>query len=342
MIKTITAILLFTLLISKGYGQRNDLEAYVAKGVELHDKGDYKGAIDQYEKALKIDKQSPLANYEISSTYFALNNYKKAIDYSEVVISQNTKFVDQAYIMKGSALDLLGKPKEAVNTYKKGIKDYPQSHLLYYNLALTSYNLKDYKGAEVALQQALTVNPSHASSHLLLGYLMSEQNNRVKSLLALYNFLLLEPQSKRSKPVLELVNGQLSKGVKKENEKSISINLAANKESDEFQAAELMLSLLEASKTVEKKEGKTEQELFTENTNSFFSVLGELKKENKSFWWNYYVDFYYAMKNSNQVETFSYYISQSANEVKVNEWLNTNKEKIDSFSKWYKEYERHK
>ncbi len=340
--RTIKVLLILLIFASKAYAQTDELKKFVDTGVELHDKGDYQGAIEQYKKALLIDPKSPLANYEISSTYFALKEYDQAIEHSNKVIAENSKYVDQAYIMKGSALDLMGKAKEAVSTYKEAIKSYSANHLLNYNLGFTLYNSKDYTGAEEALQKALTIKPSHASSHLLLGYLKIAQNNRVKALLALYNFLLLEPKSNRGKPALEILSSELKKGVTQENEKSTTITLAASKESEEFKAAELMLSLLEASKNLEKNEGKTEAELFADNTKSFFSVLGELKKNNQGFWWNYYVDFFYALANNNHVETFCYYISQSKEDEKNRDWLKSNKDKIDAFSKWYNEYDRKK
>jgi tetratricopeptide (TPR) repeat protein len=337
--KTIKVILMLTLCICKSYGQDNELQNFVDLGVKLYDDGDYKGAIEQYNKALKIDKKSAVANYEISSTYFALKDYEKAIEYSDNIISNKLSYLDQAYILKGSALDLLDKPKEAIKVYKEAIKQFPISHLLYYNLAYTYYNSKEYKDAEEALQKALKIKPSHASSHLLLGFVMSDQGYRVQSLLALYNFLLLEPKGNRATSAYELLNSELKKGVKKDNEKSTTITLS-NNGSDEFRAAELMLSLLEASKGLEKNENKTEYELFSDNTKSFFSVLGELKKDNKGFWWNYYVDFFYTLTNDKHNEAFSYYISQSKNDEKINSWLKSNKNKVDALSKWYTNYNR--
>lgn len=338
--KTIKTILIFALFICQAYGQTNELQNYVDQGVKLYDHGDYFGAIEQYKKALQIDKNSPLANYEISSTYFALKEYEKAIEHCDRIISAKSNYVDQAYVLKGSALDLSGKSKEAVKTYVKAIKEFPNNHLLYYNLALTFYNLKEYKDAEVALQNALKIKPSHASSHLLLGYVMSDQGNRVKSLLALYNFLLLEPKGNRAKAANELLDFELKKGVKKENEKSITITISDNKESDEFRAAELMLSLLEASKSLESNEKKTEYELFTDNTKSFFTVLGELKKDNKGFWWDYYVDFFYSMTNEKHIDAFSYYVTQSKEDEKITSWLEDNKDKVDAFLTWYSNYDR--
>jgi len=336
----IKAALLISLLGSTAYSQSPELQNFVEQGVRLHDKGDYNGAIEQYKKALLIDDKSPLANYEIGSTYFALTDYQKAMEHADKVIAANTSYLEQAYVLKGTVLDVMGKPDEAIKVYNEAIKSFPNKYLPYYNLAVTSYSIKEYKNAEEALKKSVTLNPSHASSHLLMGYTMDAQNSRTKSLLAVYNFLLLEPKGNRAKTACKLLDFLLKKNVKKDNEKSVTITFDPGKSSDEFSSAELMLSLMEAGKTTEKNKGKSEQELFSENTKSFFSILGELKKDNTGFWWDYYVDFFYAMTNDKHTETYCYYIMQSNDDEKINGWLKNNDEKVESLSNWYSNFKR--
>ena len=320
--------------------QPSDVKRLIEQGAALHDEGNYVGAIEKYQEALRIDKNSALANYEISSSYFASKEYEKAIRYSDVLIAGKMEFSDQAYIVKGSALDMMEKPKEAVKSYKEGIREFPKNYLLHYNLAYTYYNMRDVKATEEALQHALRLNPEHASSHLLLGFLMSDKGNRVKSLLALYNFLLLEPKGKRATSAYELVQAQLKQGVKKDTEKNTTITLSDTKESDEFRAAELMLSLTEAAKGLEKNENKNQYELFSDQTKSFFTVLGELKNKNKGFWWDFYVDFFYTLTEKSYAEPLSYYISQSLQDDKINSWMITHKDQVDALSAWYAHFTR--
>lgn len=323
------------------FAQDADVKQFVKQGIELHDNGDYKGAIDMYQKALKLDSKSALVNYEIASSYFSAKNYAKALQHIEVVLAANTDYLDQAYILKGSALDQQGKSKEAIEVYEGAIKRYKGNYLLYYNLALTLTNSKGDKEKIIqSLQQALRLNPAHASSHLLLGYTMLEEGKRVQSLLALYNFMLLEPKSGRSQDALSVIIAQLGQGVEKKDSKTINVLVSPNKESDEFSATEMMLSLLQATNIGEESKDKSEHELFIKTTESFLSILSELKKENKGFWWDFYVDFYSSMKENNNVTTFCYYIWQVKNNVKVNRWLQDNPSKITRFSKWYDAYQQ--
>lgn len=337
---SIKLILIITLILGKAYSQSTEVEGLVNQGISLYDNGDYKGAIEQYLKALAIDNKSTLASYEISTAYFALGDYKNVLVFCDKVLTTKSDFRDQAYVLKGSAQDLLDNTDDAIKTYKKGIKEFPEKYLLHYNLALTYYKTKELKAAEESLQKALVLKPLHSSSHLLLGYVMNEQGQRIKSLLALYNFLLIEPTSKRANAAYDLLVIQLEKGVKKVNDNSINITLPATKESDDFGSAELMLSLLTAAKSTEKNRDKTEYELFSDNTSSFFSFLGSIKKNNKGFWWDYYVDFYDDMYKENHVEAFSYYISQGNGDEKISTWLNENKTKVEFLANWCTSYKR--
>lgn len=338
--KTINLFLICVFMISGVCAQDAAITNFVNEGIKLHDKGDYEAAVDLYKKALLLNPNSAIANYEIASSYLALKNYQNAINYSNKVIAASSDYVDQAYIIKGTALDLSGKPKEAVKVYKEGIKKHNSNYLLYYNLALTASKSKDYSEATDALVKGLQINPAHASSHLLLGNIMAVQKHRVKSILALYNFLLLEPKSKRATPAYNLLEEQIKKGVKKENEKSVTVTLPGKNDDDEFYTAELMLGLLEASKTNEANKNKTAMELFTENSNSFFSILGEMKKDNHGFWWNFYVEYFYDMANNNHTEAFCYYIYQLSKPDIYNAWFADNLPKLEAFSTWYSNYER--
>jgi tetratricopeptide (TPR) repeat protein len=329
---TLTFVLFFGICV---FGQENNIKELVAQGTELHDQGKYDEAIAKYKAALDIDINSTLANYELSYTCMVTQKYEDGIKYSKKVIEQNSNNQHEAYIVLGSCLDMLGKPDEAIKAYEEGLKKFPNSNLLNYNLALTSYNQKDYETAEKAAINAIIAKPAHGSSHIILAAIMKAKGQRVKSLMATYYFLMLEPNSKRSKINYNNLKNQLGQGVKKKDEKNINVNVPLNSTKDsEFGAAEMMVSLLAASQYVDKNKNKSDMELFAETTNKFFSVLGELKKENKGFWWDLYVTKFYDLVQTKNDEAFSYYISQSSDSDVVNKWIADNSNKIQEFKYW--------
>jgi tetratricopeptide (TPR) repeat protein len=333
-IKPIFLLLIFSFLVVTASAQEAQ-NNFIIEGIKMYDKKDYEGALEMYKKALTSNPASVQAKYEIASTYLQLKDYNNTIKYSEKVIAANKDYVDQAYILKGSALDYLLKSQDAANTYKQAIKKFPKNQLLYYNLALTSFNLKNYKETDAALQQSLRLNPLHASSHFLLGLSMVTQGKRVQGMLALYNFLLLEPKSKKSAAVLQTLEDEWKKGTVK----PASNKTTAKKDSGEFYTIDLMVDVLEAAKNNEVNKNKPAIVLFAENTNSFFTILGESKKDKKGFWWNFYVDYFYKLALNHHTEALCYYITQSKNGT-YDEWVKekNNLKTMESFSEWYTKY----
>ena len=201
------------------------------------------------------------------------------------------------------------------------------------------YNLKEYDKAEEALINAINTKPDHASSHLLLGYNMTDKNQKVQSLLCLHYFLFLEPNSERAKTAYNQLQEKLSGNVERDKDKpeQINIYIDPDQSESEFAAAAMMIPMLETSKSLEENKSKSEEELFIENTSSFFTILGELKKKkNKGLWWDFYIPFFYEIAKSEHIDTYCYYISQSSNS-KANDWLKGNEMKINEFDKWLKE-----
>ncbi|TLX74570.1 tetratricopeptide repeat protein [Labilibacter sediminis] len=331
-------ILVFFIFSTLVYSQTK-VDSLVSVGIKYHDAGEYDKAIDAYKSALEIEPNSALVNAEISLTYMYAKDYKKSIKHCDKVIDLDDKYLLQAYNTKGSCLDYLGKTKESIKLFKKGIKKFGDHHLLYYNLGYNYYNLKEYDNAEKALINAINTKSDHASSHLLLGYLMSDKNQKVQSLLSLHYFLFLEPHSSRAKTAYHLLLEQFGGNVSRDTDKPNQINifLDPNQTDAEFGAADLMISMLEASKTLEENKGKSDEELFIDNTTSFFKILGELKKKNNiGLWWDFYVPLFYDIAKSKHIDTYCYYISHSTND-KAKEWLNNNGNKIEEFDNWLME-----
>lgn len=334
--KQLGLILALFFITIQSFAQSN-IENFVKEGIQYHDNGEYDKAIETYEKALKIEPKSTLVNYELALSYFSKGDYKEAIKYSDAVLEQEKEYMLQAYMTKGSALDMLGKTKESIQLFEKALKKTERHYLLYYNLGLNYYKLKDFDNAEKNVIKAIEQNSNHSSSHLVLAYIHYQKGNTVQTLLATHYFLFLEPNSKRSSEAYSMLQEKFGGNVSADSGKPNTINITLSPNSDDnFAAAELMVSMLEASRFLEKNEGKTEDEMFIENTESFFKVLGELKKEkDKEIWWTFYTTFFYDLANSEHLKTYCNYITQSGNE-NSKTWLNENETKLNELDEWLK------
>jgi tetratricopeptide (TPR) repeat protein len=324
--------ILFTNIL---FGQ-NKVDSLIKQGIKCHDLRQYISAIDFYKKALEIEPNSSKANYEIAMTYMYTGDYEKSIKHSDIVINLNDEHLLMAITTKGSSLDCLGRTDESIKLFKEGIKKFGDNYLLYYNLGCDYYSKKDYDNALEALQNAIKAKRDHASSHLMLGYVMAGLNKKVQSLLCLHYFLFLEPGSERSKTAYKLLQQQFLGNVEKDKDKQNHVNIFMdpNQKDKEFGTADLLLSMMGAATTFEPHKGKTEDEIFIDNTKSLFHFLGEVKKkENVGLWWDTYVPFFASLAESENMEAYCYYISKSSN-AKAVDWLKNNSDKVDRFTKW--------
>lgn len=328
---------IFLLLFSINNYSQSEIENIVKEGIQYHDNGEFDKAIQSYEKALKIDSKSTLVNYEIALSYFSKGDYKEAIKHSDAVIKQNKDLMLQAYMTKGSALDMLGKTKESIKLFNKAIKKTGGHYLLYYNLGLNYYKINDLENAEDNVIKAIELNSNHSSSHLMLANIHNQKGNSVQTLLSSHYFLFLEPNSQRSLDAYSMLQQNFGGNISKDKDKPNTINIFLSPNNDsQFGAAELMVSMLEASKSLEENEGKNEDEMFIENTEKFFKVLGELKeKKNKDIWWTFYTTFFYDLAKSEHLGTYCKYITQIGNE-NSKKWIEDNNSALTEFDNWLK------
>lgn len=202
-------ILLITLLITSSplflsYGQNGGAEELILEGVELHDEGEFKEAIEKYNEALKLDPKSVQATYELSLSYLALQDYQNASKYSTVVINSNNKQLSSgAYAVKSEALAGMEKVDEAIALLQEGLIKNGDEYLLHFNLALNYYKKGDIDKTLGHVKRAIDLDKSHSGAFLLNAYALNDKGLWVQSILSFQMFLLLEPDSKRSKNAFE-------------------------------------------------------------------------------------------------------------------------------------------
>ncbi len=330
-------ITLFLALFSTVAFSQSTVEKYVREGVRYHDAGLYQNAIEAYEHALYLNPNSSLANYELAMTYSVINEHDSALKYTDIVLRLDEGSMLPAYIVKGNSLDALGKPREAIDAYKTALKKLGRNYLLYYNMGLTQFTLKEPEEAKESLVSAIENNPNHASSHLLLGQLMFTMDRPVQSLLPLYYFLLIEPNSERSPGAYQLLVSQLTGNVERDGN-NINITVPETKDKKEdFSAAALMLSMFGAMNLSDENKDQSPEEQFISNTQSFFKILGELKQNrNKGLWWDFYIPFFYDLAQTDHLETYCYFISQCDNPNAVT-WLDSHVDRIRALDQWLRQ-----
>ena len=144
---------------------------YFESGLKKIEKGDFYGAISDFNKAIKTNKLSTsnlsaaydnigYSKHEIGDLKGAISSYNKAID-----INPNN---DNAYNNRGVVNRELGNYYQAISDYNKAIKINPSSSDAYNNRAKAKYLLEDFEGSCRDANEAASLG-SKESQRILRG-----------------------------------------------------------------------------------------------------------------------------------------------------------------------------
>lgn len=316
-------ILLFATLSIKS---QSSSEKLIREGVSLHDKGRYKEAISSYEEALKVNPSSMSAVYEMSLSYLKLNNYERAVSLSSKVINANFQpLLMDAYIVKGTALANMDKMSDAIKTLNDAVVRCGDEYLLHFNLGLCYFNSKDNKMAAHHLRKAIEIDATHSSAFLLYAYALNDLDQWVQSFYAFHFFLLLEPNTERSKDafseMLDILNAKLELG---------SVRLTPEDGIDR----EWLYKNIQLKKP-QGTDSASEYSYFVEASKLIFFTIAQMQNDSQSgLLWFFFVPTYEEILGSGHFDTYCRYVSVAYFPESLT-WWDKNKTQVDNFIEWF-------
>lgn len=324
--RTLISLLLFILPFLV-YSQ-SESDKLIKEGVSLHDQGKYMEAISYYQKALKLNPASMSAVYEMSLSYLKMEDYVNAIKNSTQVINVGyAPLLVDAYVVKGTALAAQKKLNEAINLFNEGVTKCGNDYLLHYNLGLCYYNSKNINMALLNLRKAIELDTTHPAAFLLYAYALNDANLWVQSFYSFHFFLLLEPNTQRSKDafgeMLVLINRKLNED---------DIRLSQLDELDKRGIYNKIQSLKPQT-----SDQKSQYNFFVAASKEIFSSLNTSKPSNgKGVFWEFFVPTFGEIVESGHLDTYCRYISVAYFKESL-DWWETNKTEVDNFIEWFEQ-----
>ncbi len=338
------------------YGQSANVQKLIQEGVELHDAGEYKSAIGKYRKALEIDPKDIHATYELSLSYLALNDYQNASKFSTVVInSKNKELSTGAYAVKSEALAGMNRLEDAINLLEEGLIKNGDEYLLHFNLAVNHYIKGDIENAIGHIKKSIDLDKSHSDAFLLNAYALNDKGLWVQSILSFQMFLLLEPDSKRSKNAFEemlrtmrikiteeplersFIQQQLIRKTTKSSSHGEIPPLSIEEGLNRNFVYHAIITALDSLKNTPEEE--SEFTLFKTVNKEIMQVIDkESKRDNNSskegVLWTFYIPFFSHIFQSDYYDTFCRYISVSYYHDSY-EWWQQNTDIAQNFITWF-------
>src|SRR5262249_19835337 len=154
-----------------------------------------------YERILADDPHDPAALAERVLSTWAKGDVAAARRMGEEILKAAPGPAATLYVTLGNIYDDAKEQKKAEDTYRRGLKRYPDNQLLHFNLAVSLARTDQLDKARAELAAALALKPTHASSWIILGQIERRQGHPGESLAAFVRFLTLEPESPRARPI---------------------------------------------------------------------------------------------------------------------------------------------
>jgi len=147
------------------------------RGLAKYNLGDNRGAIADYDRAIKLKpyyslayNSRGLAKSNLGDNQGAIADYDRAIQINQNwgAFDSNYFGLSSAYYNRGNAKLNLGDNQGAIADYDRAIQLEPNADA-YYSRGLAKYNLGDKQGAIADYNQALKLNPNNASVYFYRG-----------------------------------------------------------------------------------------------------------------------------------------------------------------------------
>lgn len=130
------------------------------------------------------------------------------------------RYREELFGLQGICLNTVGDAKGAVAAYTEGLRRFPASAALHYNLAVTHLGHKALPEALVHAKGAVQSEPSSARYHAFLGVIYGQLGEKTPALLARLRALSLETEGPVAGSVLISVLDHLTDGVSKDRSES--------------------------------------------------------------------------------------------------------------------------
>ncbi len=170
-------------------------DAYFMYGITLEAKRDLIGAIDKYKKALEINPDFELAQLNLENILKQKNGIKTSHqDNGSVGNAKNVVSLDALTpYSKGRELFEIGDYEGAITEYQNAITIDPCFHLVYHDLGNAFYAKGNLDKANESFRKAIDAGFQQADTHLNLGIVLEEKGNLSNAIVEYNKALKINP-----------------------------------------------------------------------------------------------------------------------------------------------------
>ncbi len=314
------------LLFTVANGQTHSADSIVDVAVGWRDRGNSYLAVKELDDLLAADRTNERALYELAYTHLINKNYILAMISAKRASDLNGSYRTDARLVLSQCYIARGELRRAMRMLKTLPGD---DSRVAYNKAVVCYRNQKLDDAEVFAQQAITVDKSFVEAHLLLSYVMIDKGERMKAMLPLYYFLLLNNDNEDAVDAVKQLNALWTAG---------SARLIGRQKKTEsrgfyFKADAFIENVARDEIAQAANNGEKIARLVRE-TKQLFGYLKDKSEDNFDFYQIAYSDFFIQLFDQGYSEPFVNYACYEIYKVDVIDWIAGNGEQFNRFRIW--------
>jgi tetratricopeptide (TPR) repeat protein len=342
---------LFAALIAGPVAAESPHEATIRRGIELHDAGSYEAAIKVYESVLQDDPADPLALYEISMSYQALQRFDRCIEYASKVAAIRGSAQAAAFSVLASCLDGADRDAEAISTFERGLALYPKDVVLNYNFGVTLVQVPDRERARKVLRVAIEQAPAYPSPYRVYAMSLAEDGEVAGATLMLMRFLMAEPQSDRAIDAAQQVVDAFADVFEQpqdDGEKKITVRIPENGAADDeadLTFANVALAIANAAPSQTNDRAVIPRgDRLSLAMQVFMFTVGESadRKFKHTFLWKHAIEPLLELEQRNVFDAFAHHVGALARVEGAADWTNQHSEQIERLEQSLAEIHSHR
>lgn len=334
-------VILISLASFQATAQNNKENArqLLVKAVKMMDDGDLDKSIETLKEAEHIDSTTYLYAYEIAYAYQMKEDYKQAIKNVERALAYKDG-KDDLYQLAGNIYDMSGDSAKALEVYRTGLTKFPNSGRLYLEQGNVYYNRKMYNEAIPYYEKGIKADPMYPSNYFRTALLFLASTEEVWGLMYGEIFILLEPNSERTRTISQRMLEVYQSEIKWDNDTSLSVSFsqqasinAKDLKKDKFKLPfgvgvyEPCISIAAAvsSSTVDYE---TVCKIREKTLDCFYERGFDKEYDNIVF------SFQKKVKDAGHLEAYNHWLLLAGDEAGFSKWEAKNKKKFDAFADW--------
>ncbi|MCK4266154.1 MAG: tetratricopeptide repeat protein, partial [Thermoplasmata archaeon] len=134
------------------------------------------------------------SNMHWGNDFYGSGNFKKAIEYYDKALSLKSSY-DLAWMMKGNAFGSMGRHEEAIDCFRKVLEYNPENTEAWYNMGATLYNLERYDEEIQCYDRALEIDKDFSKAWNNKGATLHQMGKYDEAVLCYVKVLKLEPDN---------------------------------------------------------------------------------------------------------------------------------------------------